>query len=434
MPKRYGKLWTRICEESNIRHSISVVLSRRRSKGKWGEQEQYIVDHLDEVVSQIQSSLTNRTYEFGDVRHFKRRERRKVRTIDHLDVYHSIYLQAVMEICQPLFIEKYIPTTYSSIKGRGLIQMSMEINRFIRKHPDYHFILIDETKCYENVDHAVMLDILRRNFKDIYLLEFFERLLAMIENGVALGFSTNHYLVNLLFSPMCHRLRKMKHVQIFQYMDDTLVFCPKEISPGVYKVIEEEVEKIHQHIKPNVRFAPIDYGIDYCGFVYYTNEIRLRKEIKRSMQKRDQELRKNNVPDDIYKQKMAPYWGWCKYCNGAGLWKSILKDKIYLFEKQMKSFSDIAEGKDKSEQYEGEYWMKNDILEKNIEFLKFRKTTCHGKEKYIVQACIDGQYGYFFTEAIGITDKLERYSAELPFSGTIKELTNKRGQKYMTIV
>lgn len=100
----------------------------------------------------------------------------------------------------------------------------------------------------------------------------------------------------------------------------------------------------------------------------------------------------------------------------------------------MKNFSDIAEGKDKSEQYEGEYWRKDDILEKNVEFLKFRKTTCHGREKYIIQACIGGVYGYFFTEAIGITDKLERYSAELPFSGTIKELTNKRGQKYMTIV
>lgn len=155
------------------------------------------------------------------------------------------------------------------------------------------------------------------------------------------------------------------------------------------------------------------------------------------MYTKDRHLRKTKATDSEYKQGMASYWGWCKYCNATALFRSVLKDKTYLFEKQfeqMKRFSEIAEEADRHEQYEGEYWRKQDILNKEVEFLKFRKTKVRGKEKYIVQACINGTYGYFFTEAIGISDKLERYRLELPFAGTIKELTNKVGQQYLTIV
>ena len=436
MPKRFGHLWHLIHDIKNIRTSVTQVLARKRQKSRWGQQEQYIEDNFEQVCKDIQRSLIERTYEFGSIKHRKIRERKKIRTLDYLDTYHSIYLQCVLNVCQPLFIAKYIPTTYSSIKGRGLVQMSKHIWRTIQRHPNKHFILVDMTKCYEHVYHPAMNDILAHTFKDKYVLEFFDRLLKLLPDGMAIGFSTNHYLVNLLFTNLDHRIEKLKGVYIFRYMDDILIFSDEKDLKTVYTILKEETDKLHQFIKPNTRFAPIDFGIGYCGYRYFHNHIRLKADIVHSMYHKDKLLRKANVSDEVYKQQMASYWGWCKYSHSIALFKSVLKEKQYLFEKQfeeMKHFQDFAEPQDKHETYTGEYWTREKILNQEVVFLKFREVKIQGVDKIIVQARINETEGYFFTQSIGIWDKLKRYKDELPFAGKIVERPNKYGQMFMTI-
>ena len=436
MPKRFGNLWRPICDIENIRISVTQVLKRKRQKGRWGQNEQYIEDHFDEVCEEIQRSLTERTYEFGKLKHRKIRERKKIRTLDYLDTYHSIYLQSVLNVCQPLFIAKYIPTTYSSIKGRGLVQMSQHIWHTIQRHPNKHFMLLDMSKCYEHVYHPAMNNILARTFKDVYVLEFFERLLKLLPDGMAIGFSTNHYLVNLLFTNLDHRISKLKGVYIYRYMDDILIFADEKDLPMIYRILQEETDKLRQFIKPNTRFAPIDFGIGFCGYRYFRHHMRLKADIVHSMYRKDKLLRKTKVSDEEYKQQIASYWGWCKYSHSIGLFKSVLKEKQYLFKKQfdeMKKFYDIAEPKDKRETYTGEYWHQSDILNKEVEFIAYREVKVQGVDKIIVKAMIDGVEGYFFTESIGIWDKLKRYKEQLPFSGKVVERPNRYGKMFMTI-
>lgn len=436
MPKRYGHLWHLICDIENIKDATRIVLKRRKANGHWGKQEIAIENDFDNFCISIQRSLTNRNYEFGKVYSFKHKEKKKVRAIDHLDTAHSVYLQAVMNICQPFFIEKYIDTTYSSIKGRGLIQMQYDIERTIQRHPDYHFELLDAAKCYENVDHDVAMMMLRTVFKDIYVLEFFERLLALLPKGAAIGFSTSHYIVNLLYVRLDHRLKNYPRVYIFRYMDDILILAPKVLLVTVYRIIQEEMAAIHQIIKPNVRFAPISAGIHMCGLVFTDKGKKLEGNIVLSMKAKDRYLRKNNAPDDYYKQQMAAYWGWCKHTKSIPLWESILKEKRDLFKKEieeMKRFFDIADAKDKHETYTGQYWRQPDILNKEVEFHAYREIKVQGVDKIIVKAVIDGVEGYFFTESIGIWDKLDRYKEQLPFSGKIVERPNKYGKMFMTI-
>ena len=219
-------------------------------------------------------------------------------------------------------------------------------------------------------------------------------------------------------------------------MDDILIFADKEDLPTVYKILKEETDKLRQHIKPNSRFAPIDYGIGFCGYQYFRHGMKLKPDIVHSMYHKDKLLRKAKVSDEVYKQQIASYWGWCKYSKSTGLFKSVLDDKEYLFEKQleeMKRFFDIADAKDKHETYNGQYWRQPDILNKEVEFHAYREIKVHGVDKIIVKAVIDGIEGYFFTESIGIWDKLDRYKEQLPFSGKIVERPNKYGKMFMTI-
>ena len=437
MPKRYGKLWQPICDIENIKDATRTVLKRRKANGHWGQQEIDILNDFDNFCENIQRSLTNRDYEFGKVYSYRMKERRKWRAIDHLDTAHSVYLQAVMNICQPIFIEKYIDTTYSSIKGRGLMpQMSNDIMKIIRRHPDYHYILADSKKCYENVDHAIAMQMIRSAFKDVYVLEFFEKLLAVLPKGVAIGFNTSHYIVNLLFTRLDHRIKKLPGVHLIRYMDDILSLCPEAMKVTVYKILQEEMDAIDQTIKPSLRFAPLTTDFHFCGLIFGLKGVRLGRDIAVNMKRKDRQLRKANVSDEEYKQQMASYWGWCKHTHSIALWESILKDKCYLFKKQideMKRFGDFASPQDKRETYTGQYWHQSDILNKEVEFIAYREVRVQGVDKIIVKAMIDGVEGYFFTESIGIWDKLKRYNEQLPFSGKVVERPNKYGKMFMTI-
>lgn len=342
-----------------------------------------------------------------------------------------------MNICQPIFIEKYIDTTYSSIKGRGLMpQMSKHIMSIIKRHPEYHYILADSKKCYENVNHSIAMQMIRSAFKDVYVLEFFEKLLAVLPKGVAIGFNTSHYIVNLLFTRLDHRIKKLPRVYLIRYMDDIWMLCPEEMKVTVYKILQEEMDAIDQTIKPNLRFAPLTTDFHFCGLVYGLKGVKLGRDIVLSMKNKDRQLRKANVSDEYYKQQMASYWEWCKHTHSIALWESILKEKCYLFKKQIeevKRFYDIADSKDKRETYTGEYWHQSDILNKEVEFIAYREIRVQGVDKIIVKAMIDGVEGYFFTESIGIWDKLRRYKEQLPFSGKVVERPNKYGKMFMTI-
>lgn len=437
MPKRYGKLWHLICDIENIKDATRTILKRRKANGHWGQQEIDILNDFDNFCENIQRSLTNRDYEFGTVYSHRIKERRKWREIDHLDTAHSVYLQAVMNICQPIFIEKYIDTTYSSIKGRGLMpQMSNDIMKIIRRHPDYHYIIVDSKKCYENVDHAIAMQMIRSAFKDVYVLEFFEKLLAVLPKGVAIGFNTSHYIVNLLFTRLDHRIKKLPGVHLIRYMDDILSLCPEAMKVTVYKILQEEMDAIDQTIKPSLRFAPLTTDFHFCGLIFGLKGVRLGRDIAVNMKRKDRQLRKANVSDEEYKQQIASYWGWCKHTHSIALWESILKDKCYLFKKQideMKRFGDFASPQDKRETYTGQYWHQSDILNKEVEFIAYREVRVQGVDKIIVKAMIDGVEGYFFTESIGIWDKLKRYNEQLPFSGKVVERPNKHGKMFMTI-
>lgn len=330
----------RVSQEYNVDTAIRKTLKAKKRQGDkkptYTRQQRYVMKHTDECIAEVTKSLKNKDYEFGKVRNFRRKEGDKWREINHLRYYpDAIICQAVMNVCQPMFISKYITNTYSSIKGRGLQDCVRKITKVTAKHKDWYALQIDVKKFYESIDHEVCLRNIRRVIKDKYTIEFFTRLLTLIKKGIAIGFSPNHYLANNVFSPIDHFFKEVLRVEYyFRYMDDVVMFVQtKEECHRLLDVITGLLAKEKLEVKNTVRIAPISYGIDFCGYVFYGTHVRLRKRIKINMKRKDRRLRKAHVDAETYKFQMASYYGWCKFGNCRNLLRKVFGEYLALYDK-----------------------------------------------------------------------------------------------------
>lgn len=341
MPKRHGNLWSRVKTKANADLAIEVLIPQPDEKNprQLTREEQDILDHRQEVIDDLVTQLETHQYNFGEVKTFTHKEGRKVRTIHYLPKKGSLLLQCVQNVMQDIFVEKYIKQTYSSIKGRGMSQMTDDIVRAIIEHPEYDYVVeIDAQKCYESTDHGIMLESIKHAVKDVHIIEFYRQMLALCRKGIAIGFLPNHYLMNLLMSSVDHVMKEFEHCMCyFRYMDDILILCKKEDAVRFLKALEREFAKIGMTIKNTLRMDYLANGIDYCGIVYYPNgHRRLRRSMVLNIKARDRELRKKGVTAEEYKIGMASYHGWMLMVDGYHLMHSIYKEYYDLFVKPKK--------------------------------------------------------------------------------------------------
>ena len=425
--KRYGRLWEKIATEQNVKLAIKRVIrliemadgSLQFSGRRIPTQAEYeVYEHLDEMMQRVLKELQTRNYDFGDVHEFEFKEGPKLRQIRYLDKHGAILLQCVMNVLQPLFIEKYIKTTYSSIKGRGLTDCVEYIQRYVQNHPDCYFVQVDAKHCYENVDHQIMHDVLTETFKDKYVIEFFDRMMALIDQGLAIGFSPNHYLVNLLFSHMDHRMIEKENFEFFvRYMDDSLVIGTKEECKRALQVMQEEYSAVGQTIKPNMKLAPVTCGIDYGGYVFYPTHTRLRKRIKLNFRKRDRELRASGVSDEEYKLQMASYRGWCKWADCRHLEHVVFNDKEELLKKKKKAMeakrlSDFRNkkwfGMDHDRFISTNIYNDKRLYENEFTVLEIEEHTFDNKPGIVAHLQINGEDFYTITKSTSLVPRFKR--------------------------
>ncbi len=64
--KRYGNLWNKVCERSNVELAFDNVLKNKKNTSK----RRWLVNNRAALVDAIHQSLINESYEFGPLESF----------------------------------------------------------------------------------------------------------------------------------------------------------------------------------------------------------------------------------------------------------------------------------------------------------------------------------------------------------------------------
>lgn len=113
----------------------------------------------------------------------------------------------------------------------------------------------------------------------------------------------------------------------------------EELHRLLAEIEDYTTNKLKIEVKRNKQIFPVALdrsdkhgrGIDFLGFVFYLNETRIRKGIKRNLCRKLAKLRKakHPVPEKEFLQALASWWGWLKYSDSDYFINKLNKKSPY---------------------------------------------------------------------------------------------------------
>lgn len=329
--KRIGRgedLIAQITEYANIVSSIDTVLKgRKRKRSRAGRR---ILAKREEVIARLQREIREGSFRITGYREMEVTEGGKRRNIQSVSMYERIGCNAIMSVVEKYMNRRFIRTTSASIKNRGMHDLKNYIQRDIANDPQgtRYCYKADVRKFYESIDQDVMLECLRRVFKDERLMVFFERFVRMMSHGLSIGLRSSQGFGNLLLSVVLdHYLKDQLGVgYYYRYCDDIVILAADKATLwGLRDKIHSRLAGAKLEIKPNERVFPTSEGIDFLGFVIISGTYsRLRKRNKKNAARRLHKLKSKRRRREI----IASLYGQAKHANCAHFFHKLTNHKM----------------------------------------------------------------------------------------------------------
>lgn len=293
--KRIGNLYEKICDIENLR-----LAHKQARRGKSFYTEVKLIDeNEDEYLYRLQDMLIHKTYHTSKYEVFEKKEGKKIRKIYKLPYFPDRICQwAIIQVIEPYLMRTLTDDTYSALPGRGVERARRKMVRALKTDPENTVwcLKIDISKYYPNVNIEKLKLKYRRLFKDNDLLWLLDEILdSNPDTGVPIGNYISQYSGNIYLGDFDHRVKEVYHIKhYFRYMDDMVFLSSskEELQNLIKEITKYLADAYDLKVKDSWSlFRVEDRGIDFVGYVFKHDSIRLRKSIAHSIKKTSSKIR-----------------------------------------------------------------------------------------------------------------------------------------------
>lgn len=333
--RRYNNLFDEIISIENLRIADS--------KARKGKTESYGVrlhdKNREENIQKLHQILKDGRFRTSNYCVFKIYEP-KERDIYRLPYYPDrIVHHAIMNVLEPIWVNIFTADTCSCIKGRGIMEAYRRTKRYLKdKEGTKYCLKIDVRKYYPSIQHDKLKEIIRKKIKDRRLLALLDEIIDSAD-GVPIGNYLSQYFANLYLAYFDHYVKEALKVKYYvRYADDMVFFAStKEELIFIFEKVKQYIGDLSLSLKGNEQIFPVGSnrqdkhkrGIDFVGYVFYHNQILIRKSIKKAFVGKASYLnKKKGLSNMSYKQGIASWWGWLKTSNSHNLRKKMIRPLI----------------------------------------------------------------------------------------------------------
>ena len=310
----------------NIELIREADANARKGKHNYGIKKHDV--HAEEDNQKLLEDFKNGTYKTSPYQTFNIWEP-KPRTIYRLPYYPDrIAHWAIMLVMEPIWVKSFIPTTYACIKGRGIHKLVKDLKKVLRHNPEEtkYCLKLDIKKFYPSINHDILKEIIRRKIKDPKMLHLLDGIIDST-SGVPIGNYLSQFFANLYLTYFDHWLKEEIGIKYYyRYADDIVVLSEnKEYLRKILILIKMYLRQVLKlEVKSNYQVFEIEErGLDFVGYVFRHNYIKLRKSIKLNLFKTIHKYKRGKLNDFELDKRLASYGGWSKYCNSKHLLQKV---------------------------------------------------------------------------------------------------------------
>lgn len=264
--KRSGLGLAEITELHTLATAFHLAARGKRGRGD----VELFRDNLDAEFRSLRAEVLAGSWRPGSMRRFRIHDP-KPRLIHAPCFRDRVLHHAIMAHVGPVLDRSLVFDTYACREGKGTLAAVQRVCFHAARYT--WFAQIDVRAYFASIDHAVLLCLLKRKFKDRALLALLARIIGAHEDGpgrgLPIGTLASQHLANFYLSGFDRELLEKYQVSGFvRYMDDVVWWAEDRatVRAAVAGATDYLATRLHLQIKGPVRIGRSAHGISFCGF------------------------------------------------------------------------------------------------------------------------------------------------------------------------
>jgi group II intron reverse transcriptase/maturase len=237
MSRIYYSLYDRLFHRQALAQAFAKVRRAEGAKtpGDDGQTAAEFGEHLGEELNRLVNELRTKTYQPQPVRRVTiPKPGGGERNLGIPAVRDRVVQQALLDILQPIFDPEFHPSSYGYRPGRSCQQAVAKATLFIRQYDLTWAVDMDLSKCFDRLDHDLIVASIRRRVRDgsiLALIRMFLESGVMIQGnleateiGSPQGGVISPLISNVYLDAFDQEMKRRGH-RIVRYADDILILC-----------------------------------------------------------------------------------------------------------------------------------------------------------------------------------------------------------------
>lgn len=339
--KKWYSLIDKIYRLENLELAFKRVKRNKGAPGIDGETVLEFASKLELNIKFLHDRLKTNSYEPSPVRRIEiEKPEGGIRLLGIPTVKDRVVQQAIVNIIEPIFDKTFHPSSYGYRPNHTQHEAVVKAERFMNKYRLEHVVDMDLSKCFDTLDHEIIIKSVSEQISDGKVLELIKKFLKSgvmqsgnfnkTEVGSPQGGVISPLLSNIYLNKFDQKMMS-KGIRIVRYADDILIFAKDKKTAGDYKAYATKILEEELKLKVNTQKTKITNvyeGVEFLGFVICNRTLGVNaKRIKRFKDKLRRITRRNSGRklEEIIKELKPVLRGWINYYRLANI-RSLTKE------------------------------------------------------------------------------------------------------------
>lgn len=352
MSRIYYSLYDRLLNHFALGKAFAKV---RRAKGAPGVDRQAIDDFADNVVEEINRlvhELRTKTYRPQPVRQVTiPKTGGGERNLGIPAVRDRVVQQALLDILQPIFDPDFHPSSYGYRPGRSCQQAVAKATMFVRQYGLAHVIDMDLSKCFDHLDHDLIVASIARRIRDgsiLALLRLFLESGVMVDGnweateiGSPQGGVISPLISNVYLDAFDQEMKRRGH-RIVRYADDILILCRTQSAAEHARQVATDILEGPLRLtvnKDKTHLVHASQGIKFLGVEIFSTRISIQSKKLTAFKAKVKAITRRNSPvnlEQVITDLNPVLRGFANYFRMANC-KTLFRDMMYWIRRRLRA-------------------------------------------------------------------------------------------------